>query len=55
MNYNSENNFIADVKQIIEQAREKAYSATAVAMVDGYWLAGKRIVEEEQQGKERAS
>ncbi len=51
---NNENHFIADVKQILEQARQKAYSATAFAMIEGYWLMGKRIVEHEQQGKARA-
>jgi hypothetical protein len=38
----------------LEQARQKAYSATAFAMIEGYWLMGKRIVEQEQQGKQRA-
>lgn len=47
--------FLDDIKQILEQARQKAYSATALAMVEGYWLMGKRIVEEEQLGKERVS
>ncbi len=51
---NNENHFIAEVKQILEQARQKAYSATAFAMIEGYWLMGKRIVEQEQQGKIRA-
>ena len=51
---NSENDFISDVKQILEKARQKAYSATAFAMIEGYWLMGKRIVEHEQQGKTRA-
>ena len=46
--------FIADIKQILEQARQKAYSATAFAMIEGYWLMGQRIVEQEQQGKQRA-
>jgi predicted nuclease of restriction endonuclease-like (RecB) superfamily len=46
--------FIAEVKTILEQARQKAYSATAFAMTEGYWLMGKRIVEQEQQGKQRA-
>ncbi len=45
---------IHDIKQILEQARQKAYTATAYAMIEGYWLMGKRIVEEEQNGKERA-
>lgn len=46
--------FIADIKQILEKARQKAYSATAFAMIEGYWLMGRRIVEQEQQGKQRA-
>lgn len=46
--------FIADIKQILEQARQKAYSATAFAMIEGYWHIGKRIVEQEQNGKNRA-
>ena len=46
--------FIDDIKQILDQARHKAYSATASAMIEGFWLIGKRIVEEEQDGKERA-
>ncbi len=46
--------FIVEVKQILDQARQKAYTAVNTAMVEGYWLVGKRIVEEEQQGKERA-
>ncbi len=46
--------FIDDIKQILEQARKKAYSATAAAMIEGYWLMGKRIVDEEQDGNHRA-
>lgn len=46
--------FIDDIKNILEQARQKAYAATASAMIEGYWLMGKRIVEEEQEGRERA-
>lgn len=45
---------ILDIRQILEQARQKAYKATASAMIEGYWLMGKRIIEEEQGGKERA-
>lgn len=46
--------FIEDIKEILNKARQKAYSATAYAMIEGYWLMGKRIVEEEQGGKGRA-
>lgn len=46
--------YIAEIKQILTQARQKSYQAVNSAMVEAYWLIGKRIVEEEQNGKERA-
>lgn len=46
--------FISEIKQIVIQARGKAYSAINSAMIEAYWQMGKRIVEEEPQGKERA-
>jgi hypothetical protein len=39
--------YIIDIKQIIFSARTKAYTAVNSAMVEAYWLIGKRIVEEE--------
>ncbi len=50
----SEQMFINDVKTIITQGRNKAYSEVARASVLTYWLIGKRISEEELQGKGRA-
>jgi len=47
--------FYSDIRQIIESARNKAFRAANFAMVEAYWLIGKRIVEEEQNGKERAN
>lgn len=47
-------NFIREIKQIVTIARQKAYTAINSTMVEAYWQMGKRIVEEEQQGKERA-
>jgi hypothetical protein len=47
--------FIADIMLIVANARQKAYSAVNSAMVEAYWLIGKRIVEEEQSGQERAA
>lgn len=47
--------FIREIKQLVIQARQKAYSAINSAMVEAYWQMGKRIVEQEQQGRERAS
>lgn len=44
-----------DIKNILEQARAKAVRAVNFTMVVAYWEIGKRIVEEEQQGKERAA
>ena len=46
--------FVLEIKQIVTQARQKAYAAINSAMVDAYWQMGKRIVEQEQFGKERA-
>lgn len=43
-----------DVCQIIDSGREMAYNAVSQSMIETYWNIGKRIVEEEQDGKERA-
>ena len=50
----SNTSFYSDIRQILQSARGKAYTAVNTAMVEAYWLIGKRIVEEEQQGEERA-
>jgi predicted nuclease of restriction endonuclease-like (RecB) superfamily len=42
------------VKQVLEEARKKAYSAVNFAMVQAYWNIGRIIVEEEQKGKATA-
>jgi F0F1-type ATP synthase membrane subunit b/b' len=47
--------YIIEIKQILAKARQKAYSAVNTAMVEAYWLVGKRIVEEEQNGEDRAA
>ncbi len=46
--------FITEIKDIITRTRQKAYSAINTAMVEAYWLIGRRIVEEEQGGTSRA-
>ena len=46
--------FHSDIKNILEQARSKARSAVNAAMVEAYWLIGRRIVEEEQLGQHKA-
>ena len=51
---NSNPNYVVEIKEILSNARKRAYSAVNSAMVEAYWNIGKRIVEEEQDGKERA-
>lgn len=46
--------FLTEIRHIVDLARQKAYSAINSAMVEAYWQIGKRIVEQEQQGKDRA-
>lgn len=61
-NMNSKNNIrnsistnvVDEIKSIITKGRQTAYSAVNSTMIATYWNIGRRIVEEEQQGKERA-
>ncbi len=46
--------FIDDIRQIIDAARSQAVRSVDFCRVQMYWHMGKRIFEEEQQGKERA-
>ena len=48
------NNYINEIKKILKNARQKAYTAVNSVMVEAYWKIGRRIVEEEQSGRERA-
>ena len=43
-----------DVCLIVEDGRQRAYSAVNSTMLETYWKVGQRIVEEEQKGAERA-
>lgn len=45
---------VEPIAQIIEQARAEVRYAVNQAMVQSYWQIGKIIVEQEQQGQERA-
>ena len=51
----STTNFIQDVRTILQEARRLTARTINSAMITAYWLIGKRIVVEEQQGKERAN
>ena len=45
---------LADIRKIIEQGRRQAYAAAEQTAIATYWNIGRRIVEEEQHGEERA-
>lgn len=47
--------FYNDIKSILTEARNKSYAVINSMMVETYWHIGKRIVEEEQQGSDRAT
>ena len=46
---------INDISHILRQAQANAYRSINQAMVQAYWLVGKRIVDEEQQGEAKAA
>ena len=46
--------FVNDIKNIINTARTNAVRSVDFCRVQMYWAIGQRIVEKEQQGKERA-
>lgn len=54
MKSSNEESYISEISHILSQARQKAFTAVNSAMVEAYWLIGKRIVEEEQNGESRA-
>lgn len=45
---------VNDVRQIIEQGRKQAYATVGKTLLITYWHIGRRIVEEEQKGVQRA-
>ncbi len=45
---------LGDIREIIDSARRQAVKSVDFCRVQMYWQMGKRIFEEEQQGKERA-
>lgn len=48
------NTFLDDIRVIIDSARSNAVRSVDFCRVQMYWQMGKRIFEEEQQGKDRA-
>jgi hypothetical protein len=47
--------YIEEIKAILLQARQKAFTTVNTAMVEAYWMIGKRIVDQEQHGENRAA
>ena len=52
--HQSDSFFIDEIKQVVRSARLKAYSVINFAQVEANWLIGKRIVQQEQAGNDRA-
>ena len=53
--YKGEEKFLVnDLKTIVSKARSKAFAAVNYSLVERNWRIGKRIVEEEQNGADRA-
>ena len=51
----NENTFYSEISELLKQARNAAYKTVNTIMVQTYWQIGKRIVEQEQNGKNRAN
>ena len=51
----NEQKFFTEVVGILREGRNKAHAAVNFAMAETYWDIGRRIVEQEQHGKERAN
>jgi hypothetical protein len=49
-----DSSLLDDVRDLLRESRGKAYAAANLIMIDAYWNIGRRIVEEEQDGRERA-
>jgi len=50
----SSSNFYNNIKQILQTARNNVYKQVNFIMVEAYWHVGQKIVEEEQNGEDRA-
>lgn len=48
-------NFIKDVKNIIEESKKSVVRNVNTIMLQTYWSIGRRIVEQEQNGKDKSN
>ena len=51
----NENSFYSEIRELLKQSRNTAYKTVNTIMVQTYWQIGKRIVEQEQHGENRAN
>lgn len=54
MNSLTNKSFIEEIKLILQNAKNKVYQTINSTMTESYWRIGQRIIEEEQDGKQRA-
>ncbi len=50
-----DNAFYAEIRELLQKSRNSVYQAVNTVMVNTYWQIGKRIVEQEQHGQNRAN
>lgn len=50
-----EKRFFDEIRGLLREARLQTYTAVNTIMTQTYWKIGKRIVEQEQEGQERAN
>lgn len=51
----STENYVEDIRHILQQARKLTQRSINHIMVEAYWMIGERIVKQEQHGKKRAA
>ena len=51
----NENLFYSEISELLIQSRSTAYKTVNTIMIQAYWQIGKRIVEQEQHGQNRAN
>lgn len=54
MHLEKESSFYNEIKELLQNAKNRVYSTINTTMTQTYWQIGKRIVEEEQEGEGRA-
>jgi predicted nuclease of restriction endonuclease-like (RecB) superfamily len=54
-NLTANTNLVNDIRHLLEQSRQRLQKTVNSTMVQSYWQVGRLIVEDEQQGKSRAT